>query len=96
MNLPTRPTKKTSRSRGFSDESCELDAIEPAVLRQMVEDAITSRIDAEEWEKLQMVEALEIESIPQILTEVSDLILESVSKEADPEIVSDYSLRGLI
>jgi hypothetical protein len=38
LGLPTRPTKKSdTRSGSFGDESVELDAIEPNVLRQMVE-----------------------------------------------------------
>jgi hypothetical protein len=41
MNLPTRPTKKTdTRSGGFSDESVELDAIEPEVLRTLVNETL--------------------------------------------------------
>lgn len=42
MNLPTRPTKKSdTRSGGFGDESVELDAIEPDVLRTLVNDTLT-------------------------------------------------------
>jgi hypothetical protein len=42
MNLPTRPTKKTdTRADRFgSDQSVELDAIEPNVLRQMVDETL--------------------------------------------------------
>ena len=41
MNLPTRPTKtKDPRSKDFGDESVELDAIEPEVLRRMVDDTL--------------------------------------------------------
>jgi hypothetical protein len=37
MNLPTRPTKRTdTRAAGFGNESVELDAIEPDVLRILV------------------------------------------------------------
>src|SRR5262249_21006630 len=43
LALPTRPTKKSdTRSWGFGDESVELDAIEPDVLRQMVNDELQS------------------------------------------------------
>ena len=47
MNLPTRPTKTTdSRSKKFGfDFSCEVDAIRPDVLCQMVRDCITDHID---------------------------------------------------
>jgi hypothetical protein len=41
LALPTRPTKKSdTRSGAFGDESVELDAIEPDVLRQMVTDVL--------------------------------------------------------
>jgi len=47
-NLPTRPTKKTdSRSKTFKGESVEADAIPPADLRALVEEAITQHIDKE-------------------------------------------------
>lgn len=40
-NLPTRPTKASdSRAKGFGEISVELDAIEPNLLRQIVQDAI--------------------------------------------------------
>jgi hypothetical protein len=46
LNLPTRPTKSTdTRSRGFTGESVEVDAIPAPVLRQIVEDAITQHIN---------------------------------------------------
>ena len=41
MDLPTRPTKKSDpRSKNFEGESVELDAIEPNVLRQMVDETL--------------------------------------------------------
>ena len=41
LALPTRPTKKSdTRAWGFGEESVELDAIEPDVLRQMVTDVL--------------------------------------------------------
>ncbi len=47
-NLPTRPTKKTdSRSKTFKGGSVEADAILPADLRALVEEAITQHIDKE-------------------------------------------------
>ena len=48
LSLPTRPTKTSDpRSAGFGDESVELDAIEPATLRQMVEDTIAGCFPAD-------------------------------------------------
>ena len=47
-NLPTRPTKKTdTRSKTFKGGSVEADAIPPADLRALVEEAITQHIDKE-------------------------------------------------
>jgi hypothetical protein len=41
LGLPTRPTKKSdTRSAGFGDKSVELDAIEPNVLRAMVDETL--------------------------------------------------------
>ena len=44
LNLPTRPTKKTDkRAQAFGSEvSVELDAIEPDVLRQMVDETLAA------------------------------------------------------
>ena len=48
LNLPTRPTKKTdTRSKTFKGASVEADAIPPADLRAIVEEAITQHIDQE-------------------------------------------------
>lgn len=48
LRLPTRPTKRSdSRARNFEGGSVEVDAIPPRILRQLVEDAIVSHIDAE-------------------------------------------------
>lgn len=62
--LPTRPNKKTdSRRRKFAEEfgdaSVELDALPPDVLADMVQEAIESTIDAEEWQRISEIEALE-------------------------------------
>ncbi len=52
-SLPTRPTKRTdARFRWFVDqygdvESCELDAIPPAALREMVTNAILGNLDSD-------------------------------------------------
>jgi hypothetical protein len=48
MGLPTRPTKPSdSRAAKFAGESVEVDAIRPAVLRQIVRDAIEQHIDVD-------------------------------------------------
>jgi hypothetical protein len=54
MNLPTRPTKQSDpRSGSFGDESVELDAIEPDVLRQMVDDTLSGCFPIGAREKLE-------------------------------------------
>jgi hypothetical protein len=48
LDLPARPTKRSdTRAAGFRGGSVEVDAIPPTILRQIVEDAITSHIDPE-------------------------------------------------
>lgn len=60
LNLPTRPTKSTdTRSRGFTGESVEVDAIPAPMLRQIVEDAITRHIDPSAWDLTRRVEQSE-------------------------------------
>jgi hypothetical protein len=67
-DLPTRPTKRSdSRARGFVGESVEVDAIAASRLRQLVEDAITSHVDAEAWERLEHIERLERETLQSFL-----------------------------
>lgn len=51
--LPTRPTKATdSRAKGFGDISVELDAIEPRLLRGLVEMAIQRHLPPEQFKVL--------------------------------------------
>jgi len=68
LSLPTRPTKKTdSRSKGFDGESVEVDAIEPAALRKMVEASITGHIDNRALEATERIEAAEAETLDAIV-----------------------------
>jgi hypothetical protein len=63
-DLPTRPTKTTdSRSKTFVGDSVEVDAIPTSILRDIVEDAITSWIDDDALRITQMVEAQELERL---------------------------------
>jgi hypothetical protein len=68
LNLPTRPTKRTdSRAKNWDGTACvELDAMPPAEMCALVEDAITDLIDSHEWDKLQRIETLERESLGQL------------------------------
>lgn len=62
--LPTRPTKKTdSRSKGFADESVEVDAIEPDQLRKIVRQCIEQHVDNDVLESTQRTEQLERETL---------------------------------
>ena len=66
-NLPTRPTKMSdSRSRGFTGESVELDAIPPATLRSLVRDCIERHIDPTVLQRTKHTEALEMETMEYI------------------------------
>jgi len=56
--LPTRPTKKSdSRSKNFTGESVEVDAIPPDKLRALVRDCIEQHVDEAAFESLQVAEA---------------------------------------
>ena len=60
LDLPTRPTKASdSRSGTFVGESVEVDAIPTSILREIVSDAITSRIDQHKLEVLLLAEESE-------------------------------------
>jgi hypothetical protein len=60
--LPTRPTKKSdSRSKTFTGDSVEVDAIHPQQLRQLVRDCIERHIDQHELEVVRVAERSERE-----------------------------------
>jgi hypothetical protein len=65
--LPTRPTKKTdSRSKNFEGESVEVDAIPPAILREMASDCITRHVEPGAYTRLMRVENEEKETMLRI------------------------------
>jgi hypothetical protein len=67
LGLPTRPTKATdSRSKNFLGESVEVDSIDPATLRRMVESCIIRHIDHEAHERLLEIEAAERETLMEL------------------------------
>ena len=74
LGLPTRPTKTSdSRSKNFGfDYSCEVDAIRPDLLRQMVRDCISGHIDAEQIETVQEIEQEEKQLLEQIRGRLQD------------------------
>jgi hypothetical protein len=68
LHLPTRPTKQSdSRAKNWDGDECvELDAMPPAEMCALVEDAITDLIDPFEWEQMQKIETEERESLQKI------------------------------
>jgi hypothetical protein len=77
LKLPTRPTKKSdSRSKTFTGESVEVDAIPPAALKKLVSDAITQHVDQEELERLKTVEAAEKDTLKKIAAVGMDAVQE--------------------
>ena len=68
FNLPTRPTKKSdSRSRNFKGESVEVDAIPPAVLKDICEKCITHHIDSAALERTRVVEQAERKTLGRVI-----------------------------
>lgn len=60
LHLPTRPTKASdSRSKNFSGESVEVDAIPPTILRYMVQQCIIQHVDGELLERIRAIETYE-------------------------------------
>jgi hypothetical protein len=69
--LPTRPTKKTdSRSKSFEGESVEVDAIEPARLRQIVRECIQRHVDRSALEVLKAAERSERELFSRLIEQL--------------------------
>lgn len=67
LQLPTRPTKKTdSRSKNFTGESVEVDAIPAAKLRAMAAAAIEQHVDHHRLGVLETVEEEERRGLEQI------------------------------
>lgn len=67
-SLPTRPTKKTdTRACSFEGESVEIDAMDPAVLRELVRKCIIQHIDPVTWAAQEAIEQEERRSTPEIL-----------------------------
>jgi hypothetical protein len=62
-NLLPLPIKKEARAQKFMEQhgtrAAELDALPPRELRRRIEDAITSCIDQDRWERMEAIEAQE-------------------------------------
>jgi hypothetical protein len=63
-SLTTRPAKDTdTRAKAWEGGCVEVDALEPATIKELVREAINDHIDVAEWEALQKTEAMERETI---------------------------------
>jgi hypothetical protein len=73
-SLPTRPTKRSdSRAARFgSDESVELDAIDPRQLRSMVGRAIKKHMPKKKYDQLMLQEEAERERLRQLTKQLED------------------------
>lgn len=67
FNLPERPTKKGTHSKGFKGKSVELDAMEPQDLRNLVEGCILRHVNHDRLDRLKQVEELEKETLENII-----------------------------
>lgn len=66
FNLPTRPTKHCTHSKGFEGESVEIDALNPKYLQLLVKTHIEAHIDDKELLNTRNAEALEKETLEKI------------------------------
>jgi hypothetical protein len=85
--LPTRPTKHSdSRAARFgSDESVELDAIDPRRLRTMVERVINRHMPKKRYDELMAQEEREREHISNLIEQLEDE-LEDETEAVDDEV----------
>lgn len=71
-SFPAADKKKDPRHRWFAERygnRCwELDAMSPAILRQKVARAIYDEIDTDEWDRIDELEAVERESLVEVMT----------------------------
>ncbi|MBB5535039.1 hypothetical protein [Rhizobium giardinii] len=58
-NLPARPTKKSSHDRGWRGQSIELDAIPPAMLRELIRVVIEQHLPRDQFKVLKIAEESE-------------------------------------
>jgi hypothetical protein len=65
LNLPTRPTKRdgNTHAKAFAGDSVELDALPPAVLRDLIHDVIEDHINPDTLQTLRAAEESERETL---------------------------------
>jgi hypothetical protein len=72
LKLPTRPTKLTdSRSKNFTGDSVEVDAIPPGLLRGLVRSCIEHHIDKDALQRTKLVEQQERQTLENIYKHMS-------------------------
>jgi hypothetical protein len=70
--LPTRPTKQTdSRAKSFGAFSVELDAIEPDLLRNLVQRAIEQHLQPEQFAVLKAAEESERQGVAALVRAIN-------------------------
>ncbi len=68
-DLPTRPTKQSdTRAKNFGNVSVELDAIEPGLLRRLVQDVLEVHLPADELQVLKVAERSERSLLLEMVT----------------------------
>lgn len=73
FDLPTRPTKSSdSRSKSFTGESVELDAIDPPTLRSLAAETILMHVDRDAWIRMRDIEQQEREQLRQLAAMISE------------------------
>ena len=63
FDLPTRPTKKNTHSKGFKGNSVELDALHPDDLHQLIEVKIQNHISEKDMQNIEMEEKVQRKTI---------------------------------
>lgn len=70
LGLPTRPVKGTdTRSKGWVGGCVEVDTLKPSKLQEIIENEVSSRIDADEWNRLLAIETEERSTLESIASQ---------------------------
>lgn len=70
LGLPTRPVKGTdTRSKGWVGGCVEVDTLKPSKLQEIIENEVSSRIDADEWNRLLDIEREERSTLESIASQ---------------------------
>lgn len=72
---PTDPRYKWYKSR-FGEDAWELDALDPNVLRERVEEAINEYIDPEVWERMGLIEEAQQKTVEEVARAMAGAVVE--------------------